>query len=91
LVRVGDIMTTDVVIVGPDATCGEIVDRLLAHDISGLPVIDDSGRLLGIVTEADLVGREAYGPGRRRPLALVLDYVRAVTRHGYASVGRYGA
>jgi CBS domain-containing protein len=40
-------MTTDVVTVGPDATYGEIVDRVLAHGITGLPVIDDSGRLWG--------------------------------------------
>jgi CBS domain-containing protein len=76
LVRVADVMTTNVVTVGPDATYGEVVDRLLAHDISGLPVIDDSGQLLGIVTGADLVSREAYGPERRRPLGLLLDYLR---------------
>lgn len=73
--RVADVMTTDVVTVGPDATYGEIVDRLLAHEISGVPVVDDSGRLLGIVTEADLVSREAYGPARR-PLGLLLEHLR---------------
>lgn len=76
MIRVADVMTTDVVTVGPDATYGEIVDRLLAHDISGLPVIDHSGRLVGVVTEADLVSREAYGPERRRPLGLLFDYLR---------------
>jgi CBS domain-containing protein len=76
LVRVADVMTTDVVTVGPDATYGEIVDRLLAHDVSGLPVIDGDGTLVGIVTEADLVSREAYGPDRRRPLGLIVDYLR---------------
>ena len=69
-------MTTNVVTVGPDATCGEVVDRLLAHDISSLPGIDDSGQLLGIVTGADLVSREAHGPERRRPLGLLLDYLQ---------------
>src|SRR5690606_11267370 len=76
MVRVRDVMTTDVVTVGPDATYGEIADRLLAHDISGVPVIDEAGMLLGIVTEADLVSREAYGPERRRPLGLIVDYLR---------------
>ena len=53
-----------------------MVDRLLAHDISGLPVVDARGILLGLVTEADLVSREAYGPDRRRSLGLVADYLR---------------
>ncbi|MBN2623451.1 MAG: CBS domain-containing protein [Acidimicrobiales bacterium] len=74
--HVRDVMTTDVVTVGPGASYGEIADRLLAHDISGLPVIDDDGTLVGMVTEADLVSREAYGPDRRRPLGLILDYLR---------------
>lgn len=76
MVHVRDVMTSDVVSVGPEATYGEIADRLLAHDVSGLPVIDDDGTLLGIVTEADLVTREAYGPDRRRPLGLIVDYLR---------------
>ena len=76
MVHVRDVMTSDVVSVGPEATYGEIADRLLAHDVSGLPVIDDDGTLHGIVTEADLVTREAYGPDRRRPLGLIVDYLR---------------
>jgi CBS domain-containing protein len=76
VVHVRDVMTSDVVTVGPDATYGEIVDRLLSHDISGLPVTDADGTLVGIVTEADLVSREAYGPERRRPLGLIFDYLR---------------
>lgn len=76
MVHVRDVMTTDVVTVGLDATYGEMVDHLLAHDISGLPVVDTDGILLGLVTEADLVSREAYGPERRRPLGLVADYLR---------------
>jgi CBS domain-containing protein len=75
-VHVRDVMTSDVVTVGPEASYTEIVDRLLAHDISSLPVVDADGVLLGIVTEADLVSREAYGPDRRRPLGLLLDYLR---------------
>jgi CBS domain-containing protein len=39
-------------------------------------VIDADGTLVGIVTEADLVSREAYGPDRRRPLGLIVDYLR---------------
>ncbi len=74
--HVRDVMTTDVVTVTPDAGFGEIVELLLDHGISGLPVVDADGALVGMVTEADLVSREAYGPERRRPLGLVLDYLR---------------
>lgn len=76
MVHVRDVMTTDLVTVGLEATYGEMVDRLLSHDISGLPVVDADGILLGLVTEGDLVSREAYGPDRRRPLGLVADYLR---------------
>jgi CBS domain-containing protein len=69
-------MTTYVVTADLDATYDEMVDRLLAHDISGLPVVDSDGVLLGLVTEADLVSREAYGPERRRSLGLIADHLR---------------
>lgn len=74
--KVADIMTTDVVTVGPEATFAEILDTLLDREVSGLPVVDGDGRLLGIVTEADLVSREAYGYRRRRALGLLADYFR---------------
>jgi CBS domain-containing protein len=74
--RVRDVMTTDVARVRPDATYDEIVDVLTARGVSGLPVTDEGGRLVGIVTEADLVTREAYGPGRRRPFDVLLDNLR---------------
>ncbi len=53
----------------------DIVDTLLHNDVSGLPVVDESGALLGVVTEADLMSNEAYGPARRRPLALIGAYL----------------
>jgi CBS domain-containing protein len=74
--RVRDVMTTDVARLGPDATYDGIVDLLLTRGVSGLPVADQDGRLVGIVTEADLVTREAYGPGRRSPVDVLLDNLR---------------
>lgn len=74
--KVRDVMTADVVTVGPTASFAEVVDCLLSHEISGLPVVDNGGRLLGIVTEADLVSKEAYGQRRRRALGLLADYFR---------------
>lgn len=72
--RVREIMSQPVVTVTPDTGFKEVVETLLEHDISGVPVVDSAGDLLGIVTEADLVSKGAYGRRRRRPLRLVFEY-----------------
>ena len=51
-----DVMTTDVISVGPETTIGEIAALLLQHRISAVPVIDD-GNIVGIVSEGDLMRR----------------------------------
>jgi len=56
--RVNEIMTTDVVSVS-DASTIEDAARLLAHHrISGLPVVDGESKLVGLVTEHDLISKE---------------------------------
>jgi CBS domain-containing protein len=62
-----DIMTSPVVSVGPDTTVLQAVQIMLQRRISGLPVIDKDGRLVGIVTEGDLLRRVETGTQRRRP------------------------
>lgn len=64
--KVAEIMTRRVISVSPDATVLEAVDLMLKHHVSGLPVIDDHGRLLGIVTEGDFLRRPETGTERRR-------------------------
>ena len=54
-----DIMTADVITVSPQTPVGEIARLLAERQISGAPVVDDEGRLKGIVTEADLILRAA--------------------------------
>ena len=56
---VRDIMRTDVVTIAPEATVHELVTLMGERDVSGMPVIDDSGHLVGIVTEGDLVVEDA--------------------------------
>ena len=76
--KVGQVMTTGVLTVRPTATFHEIVALLLDYEISGLPVVDPDGVLVGIVSEADLISKEAYDDGagnRRRPLGLLLDHL----------------
>ena len=58
--EISDIMSTNVVTVSPDMTILEATNVLTKHDITGLPVVDRKKRLLGIVSEKDLL-RLAYG------------------------------
>lgn len=56
--RVRDVMTVGVVGVGPDTSFKEIVQRLTANNISAVPVLDEDGRAVGMVSEADLLSKE---------------------------------
>jgi CBS domain-containing protein len=56
--RIEDVMTRDVVTVKPDATLKEAARLLVSRRISGMPVVDDDGRLLGVVSEGDLLFKQ---------------------------------
>lgn len=53
-----DLMTSPAVTVGPDTTVKAAAQLLAEHDVSALPVVDGAGRLLGIVSEVDLLPLE---------------------------------
>lgn len=55
--KAAEIMVKDVVTTGPEASVQELATLMLERRISGLPVVDGSGRLLGIVSEGDLIRR----------------------------------
>jgi CBS domain-containing protein len=78
--KVGDIMTTELVAVAPNTPFKEVVERLVRSDVSSLPVVDDRGKLVGLITEADLISKEAYG-GHRRALSLLADVLSARDHH----------
>lgn len=52
-----EIMSKDVLMVQPDTTIQELAKLLSKHSISGVPVADDTGRVLGVVTQADLLAK----------------------------------
>lgn len=56
---VREIMTADVITVKPDTTVGELADILAQNKISGVPVVDDQGQVLGMVSEADIILQDA--------------------------------
>ena len=53
-----DIMSRDVVIVGPETTCQEIARTLVTRGISAVPVVDNGGAVVGMVSEGDLINRD---------------------------------
>jgi CBS domain-containing protein len=62
---VGDVMTRDVRVARRGTPLKEIARQLSTHRISAMPVLDEQDRLLGVVSEADLVRRERHDPRRR--------------------------
>lgn len=54
-----DIMTKDVISVGPATSVKELAKILIRNQISGAPVIDRTGKILGIVSDADIVRKKA--------------------------------
>jgi CBS domain-containing protein/predicted lipoprotein with Yx(FWY)xxD motif len=66
--RVEDVMTTDVVTAPPDAPLKVVAEQLSEQGISGLPVVNDDGEVLGVISEADLLVKEAGSTPRRTGL-----------------------
>src|SRR5947209_11738687 len=52
-----DIMTSKVCTIRPEATAQEAAQLLSQRRISGLPVVDEDGKIIGIVTEADIISK----------------------------------
>lgn len=55
---VRDIMTPDPVVISPDAPVAEAVKILLDKRFNGLPVVDGSGKVVGIICQSDLVAQQ---------------------------------
>uniref|UniRef100_A0A831XND9 CBS domain-containing protein n=1 Tax=Geobacter metallireducens TaxID=28232 RepID=A0A831XND9_GEOME len=58
MLKVRDIMTTDVVSVKRETTIRELAELFTTHRVGSVPVVDDSGNLVGIVTESDLIEQD---------------------------------
>lgn len=64
---VSDIMTRDVVSVPPDARLEDAVRLMVEHKISGLPVVEKDGNVVGMITEGDLLRRAEIGTEGKAP------------------------
>jgi CBS-domain-containing membrane protein len=65
--RVKDVMTTRVIATRADASCVDLAALLRQHRVSGLPVVDGEGVVVGVISESDLLAyQEAPGPRRKQ-------------------------
>ena len=73
--KASDIMTRRVITVSPDATIMDAVRLMIKNRISGLPVVDGDGKLVGMVSEGDFLHRPETGTERKRSswLAALFD------------------
>ncbi|MEU5665570.1 CBS domain-containing protein [Streptomyces longwoodensis] len=77
---VSDVMTRSVATVGLRATFKDVVRTLQDRRVSALPVLDDSARVVGVVSEADLLPKEEFrdrDPDRRTQLRRLADLAKA--------------
>ena len=87
--RAAEVMTQDVITVSPDDLLQDVARTLLKHRISGVPVLDKLGKLVGIVSEGDLMRRAETDTDAQHswwlrafigPETLANDYVRSHAR-----------
>jgi CBS domain-containing protein len=55
MLKARDVMTRDVVIIGPDAMLEDAIRILVEHKISGMPVCDTTGKVIGMISEKDIL------------------------------------
>ncbi len=78
---VRDVMTQAVLSVKADTPLKDVARQLIEHRISGLPVVDEGGQVIGVISEGDLLVKEQQpGSIRHRPLARLFGE-SAETRH----------
>jgi CBS domain-containing protein len=65
-VKVSEVMTHDVISISPEANIRDALTLMLKNHISGLPVIDDKTRLVGMISEGDFLHRSEIGTERKK-------------------------
>ncbi|MET9295836.1 CBS domain-containing protein [Streptomyces sp. NPDC003077] len=76
---IDQVMSRDVVSVGPDASFKEVAELLGRHAVSGLPVVDRDDKVVGVISETDLMFHQAAQDDTPRPW-----YLPRLTRHACA-------
>ena len=81
--KAADVMVSNVITVGPEACLRDVAHILLTNRISAVPVVGADGKILGIVSEGDLMRRAEAGTGRHRPWWLAMLTGREVLASEY--------
>jgi CBS domain-containing protein len=92
--RVEQLMTTEVVTVPPETSLKEVARLLVTHRIAGLPVCDPDGRVVGVVSEADILWKElGLQEGRAGLVDRIIDsaYGRAEREGATTAAGAMSA
>jgi CBS domain-containing protein len=79
--RTRDVMSRPVVTVRPDANLKEVAATLVEHGINAVPVVDDGDRLIGIISEADLLTLEPAAGTRHQPDSALSQRPPRTARH----------
>jgi CBS domain-containing protein len=87
--RAQDVMTAQVVVVEPDTPVREVARIMVERRITGLPVQEPDGRLVGVVTDGDIYRRAELGTDRRRRRSW-LEFFGADPRHAEDYVEAHG-
>ena len=77
MLKVKDVMTTKVITVTPDTETIEVAKLLIDNRINGMPVVDDKGRVVGIICQSDLIAQQKKLP--LPSIFTVLDVVIPIT------------
>lgn len=80
--NVEEIMTKEVVSVGPEIKVTEVAKILYQKNFNGLPVIDESGAVLGLITQADLLTKDSFGTHIPSLIKLLVDFQAVKTVEG---------
>jgi CBS-domain-containing membrane protein len=89
MMKARDVMAFPVITVKPNSSIEEVAKTFVRHRISGAPVVDDAGKLIGIISEGDLMYRSELGTERPHPYwyleyagkeHLAAEYVKARAR-----------
>ncbi len=88
--KAADIMTRGALTIGPESSVAQAARLMLSHRISGLPVVDGAGTVIGMLTEGDLLRRAETGTERRRPrwLELLLGPGRLARDYVHTHAGK---
>jgi len=71
--KVKDVMTTDVLTVEPETSLKQVAAILAVRRISGLPVVDAAGMVVGVISEADILFKEVGEKGPQGVIAWLLE------------------